>query len=108
MATTTVPLTIHPRAAARVAELGREQEFQQMLDHTRETVPGLRAIEVIAEEEPYERGHASVIIIPVRQDPGPGDDPTNRNWGNWFVDTFPPEVCEHFVMVSGYEAPDAR
>ena len=27
-------------------------------------------------------------------------DPTDLDWGGWLVDTFPPEVCEHFVMMT--------
>jgi hypothetical protein len=42
----TIPLTVAPEAAARVAELGMQAEFQKMLDHIPQVVPGLCRIEV--------------------------------------------------------------
>jgi hypothetical protein len=107
MATTTVPITIHPDVAARIAELAMEREFQQMLDHTREAVPGLRAIEVELLEDPCDH-HLTLLIASMREDSGPVDDPTDSNWGAWFVRAFPPEVVQHFIMHSFDEEPDAR
>ncbi len=41
MSATTFPVSITPEAAARVAELGMQAELERMLEHTRQTVPGL-------------------------------------------------------------------
>src|SRR5262249_38438551 len=101
--TTNIPVKVDPEAAARVAELGMEREFQEMLDHTREVVPGLRFIEVELHHYPDDPSDERIVIISVRNLPGPGDDPTDRQWGAWFVRRFPPEVCRHFVMISGSE-----
>jgi hypothetical protein len=97
----TIPVNVAPEAAARVVALGMEREFQEMLEHTRETVPGLRAIEVELHYHPENPSDERIVIISVRNLSGPGDDPTNRQWGDWFVRRFPPEVCQHFVMISG-------
>src|SRR4051794_24974808 len=40
------PVTVSPEAAARVAELGLQREFEQIVEHTRQTIPGLRRLEV--------------------------------------------------------------
>lgn len=40
MRTASVPITITPEAAARVAKLGMQAELERMLEHTRQTVPG--------------------------------------------------------------------
>jgi hypothetical protein len=105
---TTIPVTINSEAAERIAELGIEREIQQMLDHTKQTVPGVRAIEVELQYDPCEPGFPVIVIISYRPNPGPGDDPTNRKWGEWYVDTFPPDAHRRIVMLSCYEEPDAR
>jgi hypothetical protein len=96
----TVPLTITPEAQARVEELGMQRELDRMIEHTRQTVPGLRAITVVLEpcydtrDEPGLTIEAAVDDCPLEY------DRTDSDWGAWKVDTFPPEVCEHFVMMT--------
>lgn len=105
MPPTTIPVTITPEAATRVAELGMQSELEQMLAHTRQTVPGLRSIEV-REELPYDTDDESSIGIWVaRDDPHLERDTTDREWGRWLVRTFPPDVCRYFVMISFYGNP---
>lgn len=97
---TTIPLTITSEAAAHVAELGMQGAFEQMLEHARQTVPGLRAIEVTLEFNPETHDKPTVVIWSYMEDRGLEDDPTAMSWGRWKVTTFPPEVCEHFVMLT--------
>src|SRR5438132_476869 len=104
MATTTIPTTVAPKAAARVVELGFQADLERMLEHTRLTVPGLRAIDVTLEDDPCPGEDPGVVIWSHREDPGPGDDPTDRQWGEWEAQTFPPEVSQHFCMLSTYGA----
>jgi hypothetical protein len=103
MATTTILVTVTPEAAAFIAAVGQQREFEAMLERTKQTVPGLRAIEVELDDTP-ETGPPGVIIWAHRDDPGPGRDRTDWNWGGWKVGTFPPEVCQNFVMLSNYHA----
>ena len=102
--TTTIPFTVTPEAAARVAELGMQRELDQMLRHTLETVSALQSIEVHL-AEPYDTGDTPSVIIEARRT-GPLllPDRTERQWGAWKVRTFPPEVCEHFLMMTAHEA----
>jgi hypothetical protein len=103
MATTTAPVLVTPEAAQRVAELGMQAELERMLEHTRQTVPGLRAIEVQL-AWPYDTGDETSLVIEVtRDDPHLGYDPIDSIWGEWKVKTFPPDVCRYFVMMSVYE-----
>jgi len=100
MATTaTIPITISPEADAFISGLGARPEFEAMLDHTRQAIADLRAIEVYLDDVPGTIP-PGIVIVAHRGDPRTGDDPTNRNWGRWLVETFPPEVCEHFVLFS--------
>jgi hypothetical protein len=102
MATTTVPVTIEPEAAARVAELGMQAELERMLEHTRQTVPGLRAIDVQL-ALPYDTGDETSIIIQATMDnPHLEYDSTEDQLGAWKVDTFPPDVCRYFVILTVY------
>ena len=48
-----VKVTVTPEAAARVAELGFQKEFDQLIEHARTTIPGVRWIEVRM-EPPYD------------------------------------------------------
>jgi hypothetical protein len=97
---TTIPITVAPEAAARVTALGMQREFEAMLAHTRQRVSGLRAIEVTLDVGPDAIDDPAVIIFAHRDDPGPGDDPTDRVWGEWQTQAFPPEVWQHFTLLS--------
>ena len=103
----TIPLSITPEASAQVAKLGMEEPFEQMLEHTRETVPGLRSIRVTL-QPPYDLGEDPCVLIEANRDnPQLQDDPTDREWGYWRLTTFSPKVFPHFVMYSVYRPDNA-
>jgi hypothetical protein len=96
MSTMTVQVTITPEAAARVAELGMQAELEQMLEHTRQVVAGLRKI-VVDITLPYDTGtEIGIGIEAYTTIPFVRGDLTDWDWGVWKARTFPPEVCEHF------------
>jgi hypothetical protein len=102
-ATTTVPLTIRPEAAARVAELGRQTELEHILEHVRQSVPGLTRLDVELAVYDDEDTLPGVTIVAT----------TNRSWNpadkyedalsRWKVTTFPPEVCVIFSVALRYD-----
>jgi hypothetical protein len=98
--TTTVPVTLPPDAAARLAELGMQREYGQMVDKLRQTVPGLFHIEV----EAVDRMDGSPLGITLHAWSDQRDQTYAAhkavNW--WQVRTFPPEVLEHFLMTVHY------
>jgi hypothetical protein len=104
-AAATVPVTITPEAAARVAELGMQAELERMVEHTRQSVPGLRRIEVTLTPPYGERPSSGINIEAYTDRPFIEGDRTWSDWGRWKVTTFPPEVCEHFVLML-YNGPD--
>lgn len=96
--TRTIPVSVTPEAEAYIAELGMQDVFEQMLEHTLQTVRGLQAVEVQV-DPPYDiGGDPCVIIRAIRDEDNQVDDPTEREWGEWKIRTFPPEVCIHFVL----------
>ncbi len=102
MSTTTLPVSVTPEAAERVADLGMRAELERMLEHTRQTVPGLKSIEVQL-TLPYDTGDETSIVIEARMDYRQLPyDPTEDEWGAWKVRTFPPDVCRYFVMMTVY------
>lgn len=104
---TTIPVTITPEAAARVAELGMQQAVEQMIEHTRQTVPALRRIELIL-EPPYDTGNDPYLTIQAYTDrPWQAGDSIERDWGLWQIATFPPQVCQHIAMLLECEADHA-
>jgi hypothetical protein len=108
MTMATIAVTVTPEAAARIAELGMQAELERMLQHTRQTVSALRAIEVQL-ALPYDTGEETTIVIEVTMDdPRCDDDPTDTDWARWQVRNFPTEVCRYFVMISDYGQADER
>ncbi len=104
----TVPVTITPEAAARVAELGMQAELERMLEHTRQTVAGLQRIEVtLTSPYDYDRPSPGIDIKAYTDRPFVEGDRTWGEWGRWKVTTFPSEVCEHFVLLLYYGSGDA-
>lgn len=84
------------------------RQLDQMLGFLKEHVPGLRAIAVALDAEANPRDEASILITTHQPDPGPGPDRSYWSWLDWFVETFPPEVCRHFARQIAYETPDER
>jgi hypothetical protein len=104
---TPIPVLVSHDAAARVGELGMRAELDQMLAHTRQVVPGLRKIEVTL-ALPYDAGCEPELSITAHSDqPFRDGDRTSWNWGEWQVDTFPPQVWQHFSFHILYGPDDA-
>jgi hypothetical protein len=101
--TMTVPVTIASEAGAFIDHAGQRQEFELMIDRAKHVVPGLMAIEV-ALGEATDEIPSGVIFWTHRDDFGPDIDPTQQNWIEWMAATFPPEVCQNFVLLPVYRA----
>jgi hypothetical protein len=99
----TVPLTIDPEAAARVAELGMQAELEQMLEHARRTIPGLQRLDVVL-DPPYDTGDEPAVVIEALRDPATRAEPDQTWWhySGWEITTFPPDVCRHFSLLILY------
>lgn len=98
-----VPVTITPEAAERVAELGMQTELERMLEHTKQAVDGLLRIDVNL-APPYDTGdEPGILIEPVSCKSFRLGDAADRAWGEWKIDTFPPDVCRHFAMLPCWE-----
>ena len=94
----TVPVTIAPEAQAFVDRLGQRHEFELMIDRAKHLVPDLASIEVVLDEATDDMP-PGVILWTHRDDIASDDDPTQRSWIEWMADTFPPEVCQNFVLL---------
>ena len=102
-ASATIPTTVTPEAAARIAELGIQGEVDRMLEHTRQTIPNLRRIDVTL-DDPHGTGDQPYLTIwATRGDTYHPDDSSRQEWGRWKVTTFPPQVCEQITLVTSYE-----
>jgi hypothetical protein len=101
--TMTVPVTIVHEARAFIDMVGQRQEFELMLGRAKHIVPALTAIEV-ALGEATDVIPPGVIFWTHRNDIGPDIDPTEQNWIEWMATTFPPEVCQNFVLLPVYRA----
>jgi hypothetical protein len=101
--TMTVPVTIAPEAWAFIDQVGQRQEFELMIDRAKHVVPGLMAIEV-ALGEATDEIPPGVVLWTRRDDVGPDYDLTQQKWIEWMAATFPPEVCQNFVLLPVYRA----
>jgi hypothetical protein len=105
---THVPVTFTSEAAARVAELGMDGQLRQMLDHARQVLPDLCRLEVTLAERYTDGGEPGITIEAFVRRAFDPEDTSRWNLGEWNVRTFPPQVCEHFVITVGYEDESAR
>ena len=100
---TTVPVTVSPEAAAHVVRLGMQAEFERMVEHAQQTIPGLLRLDVIL-APPYDTGDEDTILLEALRDPVTLrlNDPADDAWGKWRITTFPPDVYRHFVLMMSY------
>jgi hypothetical protein len=96
-----VPVAIAPDALAFVNRLGQRQEFELMIDRAKHFVPGLSSIEVTLDEATDDMP-PGVILWTHPDDIGTEEDPTQRRWIEWMAATFPPQVCQNFVLLPIY------
>jgi hypothetical protein len=84
--------------------------LDQLLARIRETMPGVRSIEVTLDLPCYEHGTSECIIVaPMRDEPdGDFDDPAGRELDRWFVESFPRAITEHFLISPGYLPKNGR
>lgn len=108
--TASIPVEISTEAMARIAELGMQREFEAMIEHTKQALPGVRWIEVTLVDSPEEPDDLRILISPHRPPPPTLDeaDPAEWAYSGWVVRAFPPQVCEHFCMLSFYGADNGR
>ena len=66
-------------------------------------MPGLASIEV-ALDGATDDMPPGVILWTHRDDIETDSDPTQRSWIEWMAATFPPEVCQNFVLLPVYRA----
>jgi hypothetical protein len=105
--TLTVPVTITPDVAARIAELGIQGSVERMLDYARQRLPGLQRIEVVLCQR-YELGDQPGLGIEAySRCPFDTTDQTDRDLDRWMVTEFPPEILEHVTLSYRPGAPDA-
>src|SRR5579885_1176489 len=103
MVAETIPVTVAEDAAARVAELGMQHEFEQMLEHTRQTISRLRQLRVTLEYDPVHPKDDPQIVIWAHREvvpPNGSPDLPEWEWNAWQVRTFPPQVFQHFVLLT--------
>jgi hypothetical protein len=94
----TIPVTVTPEAASRIAALGFQGAVDRMIDYARHQLPEVERIEVALYDR-YEDGDEPGIAVDIysRRPSSPDENPA---WDmiKWRVREFPPEVLEHTLM----------
>jgi hypothetical protein len=99
MRATTIPVTIHPDAAARAAELGMQRELETMLDYLTHEVGGVLSVEVQL-ALPHDTGDESGIVLDALLDRPLSDASARRQIRDWKALAFPPEVNRYFTILT--------
>ncbi len=99
-AVTPIPVKIDPEAAAYIAELQLETEFERMLEYVRQSVAGICRIDVEL-ALPYDTGIETGILIQAFRDPAfrRENDPAWEQLSDWTLKTFPPDVYQYFTCL---------
>lgn len=96
---TAVPVTVSDEAAAHVADLGLQEPFERMVEQALK-IPGLRSLQVTLAPA-YDLGQESVLLEAICDealfDP---HGPEERAFSEWKVTTFPPDVRQHFCLLT--------
>ena len=101
-----IPITVSEEAAARIAELERQCELEQILEHTCQAAAGLRGIDVTL-MPPCDPGDDPRVILEVTTNELPkANDRLWRQWRDWMVETFPSDVLRHFNLLTVYGGAD--
>jgi hypothetical protein len=95
--TKSIPVTVTPEAAARIAELGFQTQIEQMIEHARH-LPDVVRIEVVLNERYDMGGEPGVAIEAYSTRPFDPSDTLRADVGRWAVNTFPSEVLEHLLL----------
>jgi hypothetical protein len=93
-------LRISAEAKAQIKQLGMQAEFDQMVQHTREVFPDLIDFEAAVTYPPEHDREPTIVLWASLPNPGLKYDPREDEWGRWKVRTFPPEVCQHFCLLT--------
>lgn len=100
MATATIHTTVEPEAADLVAELGMQKELERMLEHARQSIPGLLRLQVMF-APPYDTGPDPSVVIEAHRDAAhrEPDDQVWNQFSRWKIQAFSPDVCRHFTLL---------
>jgi hypothetical protein len=104
---TAIPVTIAQEASDHIARLNMPTVLERMLDQVRQVVPKLKAVE-ISLAPPCDPGDdPRLLVVAIMEQPHSGYDPTQKTLGLWMVETFAPDVCRHFCLLTAYGDADA-
>jgi len=92
--TTTVPVTVTPEAAARIAELGFQAEVDRMIDYARQSLPDVVRVDVVLNER-YDMGGEPGVAVEAYSDRDHDRARVFWDLARWATATFPPEVLQH-------------
>ena len=91
----TIPVTVTPEAADRIAKLGFQAEVERMIDHARQRLPEVERIEVVLYDR-YETGDEPGVAVDVySRRPSNPDEHISGTMIKWAVREFPPRSTRH-------------
>ena len=103
---TTIPVIVSEEAAARIAKLGIRSEFDEIVEHARQTLPGLRKIEVyvdglVDEPETPDKVYLDAYRRYLDLDE---ESQVRARWNRWWIELPVKTRLEFFLMNMPEEA----
>lgn len=106
--TSIIPFKVTQEAADYIAEIGLQEPFQRILDQIPKHFPFVHEI-AVSLVDPQDLGGGPRVVFDVTRDhPASKDDSAGRQWNSWMIETFPPEVFQHFTLFPIYVPSNAR
>lgn len=108
MTTAIVPVTISNEVQARVEELGLRRELETILEHARNTIPGLRFLNVSLERCPEMPDSPKILIDAHRPHLGDAERDAQNAWTEWELKSLTPNVLAQVTLLPFFEGADER
>ncbi len=93
-----LPTTVEPRAAQLAAELGLQEPLREMVEHLKQTIPGLSSLAV--EYAPaYDSGEEGILFHARRELSDHSEQTCWERFSAWKIARFSPDVWRHFNLI---------
>ena len=90
-----IPIEETPEASTLIDQLGKRPEMEAIIEHTRQTVPGLHSIEIsVWYDHDEDKGPPHLVITGWRERGRLSRDDFQGewDWAQWFIRAFPPDA----------------
>ncbi len=93
-----IPVKIHDDAAARLGELGLQEEVERLIDYAQQELPEVVRIEIVLNERADPEDDSGVCVEVYGTRAFEPTDPVTRVIARWLAVNVPPTVLQHLHL----------